>query len=79
MPKHSDYERIELPEWFAPDGGKVWLLLYKDKPYMKVGTYNTTLRVSEVLNRAGGGHVFIQVTGQAVSEQPEDEESEAQG
>ncbi|WP_320067717.1 hypothetical protein [Micromonospora sp. RTGN7] len=39
----------------------MWLLLYENGT-VKVGGYDRTLAVSEVLNREGGAHVFIRVT-----------------
>ena len=34
--KHSEYQRIELPEWFSPSGQKMWMLLYKDGRRVKI-------------------------------------------
>lgn len=38
----------------------MWLLLYEDRA-LKIAGYDRRLRVTEVLNRDGGGHVFLQV------------------
>ncbi len=71
--KHSEYERVELPEWFSPSGQKMWMLLYRDSHRIKIGGYGVQMKVFEVLNRGsspsqsgvgrhGGAHVFIEVT-----------------
>jgi len=51
--KHANYARIELPNG-------AWLLIYDDGR-VKIAKYNARMRVTEVLNRAGGSHVFIQI------------------
>jgi hypothetical protein len=56
---HRPSQRIVLPNG-------MWLLLYGDDGSIKLGGYDRRFRVTEVLNRAGGAHVFISVepTGQ---------------
>jgi hypothetical protein len=51
---HRDAQRVVLPNG-------MWVLLY-DNGAMKVAGYDRRLEVTEVLNRSGGGHVFIGVT-----------------
>ncbi|MET7710323.1 hypothetical protein [Micromonospora sp. NPDC005413] len=51
---HNPAQRVVLPNG-------MWLLLYENGT-MKVGGYDRSLAVTEVLNRAGGAHVFIRVT-----------------
>src|SRR6185437_7630360 len=51
---HRPSRRIVLPNG-------MWLLLYDDDGSMKIAGYDRQLRVTEVLNRDGGAHVFISV------------------
>ncbi len=68
--KHSEFERVPLPDWFSPSGEKMWLLLYKEKSRIKVTGYNIDMRVTEVQSRRGtnqsfgGAHVVIDVSAQ---------------
>jgi hypothetical protein len=39
----------------------MWLLLYDDDGSVKLGGYDRRFEVIEVLNRAGGAHVFVSV------------------
>lgn len=50
---HREAQRVILPN-------KMWLLLYKDGT-IKLGAYHRTLSVTEVQNRNGSGHIFIDV------------------
>ncbi len=51
--KHRSAQRIELPNG-------MWILLY-DNGSVKLAGYDRRVKVTEVLNRAGGAHVFIDV------------------
>lgn len=51
---HRPSQRIVLPNG-------MWLLLYDDNGSMKLAGYDRRLRVTEVLNRDGGAHVFVDV------------------
>ncbi len=51
---HRPAQRIVLPNG-------MWLLLYGDDGSVKLGGYDRRFQVIEVLNRAGGAHVFISV------------------
>lgn len=51
---HRPSQRIVLPNG-------MWLLLYEDDGSMKLGGYDRRFQVTEVLNRAGGAHVFVSV------------------
>ncbi|MET8200302.1 hypothetical protein [Micromonospora taraxaci] len=59
---HNPAQRIVLPNG-------MWLLLYENGT-VKVGGYDRTLAVTEVLNRAGGAHVFIRVTPDPAASEP---------
>lgn len=50
---HREAQRIEL-------ANGMWLLLYTDGS-LKIAGYDRRLHVTEVLNRDGGGHVFVRV------------------
>lgn len=56
MPRRErgNYERIELPNG-------MWMLVY-ETGVVKIAKYNARMRVTEVLNRKGGAHVFVEVT-----------------
>jgi len=49
--KHREAQRVVLPNG-------MWILMYEDGS-LKVAGYDRRVRVTEVLNRDGGGHVFI--------------------
>jgi len=51
---HRSAQRIVLPNG-------MWLLLYEDDGSVKLGGYDRRFQVTEVLNRAGGAHVFVSV------------------
>jgi hypothetical protein len=51
---HRPSQRIVLPNG-------MWLLLYEDDGSVKLGGYDRRFQVTEVLNRAGGAHVFVSV------------------
>jgi len=57
---HREAQRIELPNG-------MWCLLYADGS-LKLAGYDRRLHVMEVLNRDGGGHVFVRV--EAMTENP---------
>jgi len=66
---HREAQRIELPNG-------MWLLLYTDGS-LKLAGYDRRLHVTEVLNRDGGGHVFVRVEEmtehpRAISSRPSD-------
>ena len=51
---HQPAQRIVLPNG-------MWLLIYEDNK-IKLGGYDRTMHVTEVLNRDGGAHIFARVT-----------------
>jgi hypothetical protein len=51
---HRPAQRVVLPN-------DMWLLLYEDDGSVKLGGYDRRFQVIEVLNRAGGAHVFVTV------------------
>jgi hypothetical protein len=51
---HQPAQRVVLPNG-------MWLLLYENGT-IKLAGYDRRLEVTEVLNRDGGGHVFVRVT-----------------
>lgn len=51
---HRPSQRVVLPNG-------MWLLMYEDDGSVKIGGYDRRFRVTEVLNRDGGAHVFIGV------------------
>ena len=51
---HRPAQRVVLPNG-------MWLLLYEDDGSVKLGGYDRRFQVIEVLNRAGGAHVFVTV------------------
>jgi hypothetical protein len=51
---HRPSQRIVLPNG-------MWVLLYDDDGSVKIAGYDRRFRVTEVLNRDGGAHVFIGV------------------
>ncbi|MDO3071218.1 hypothetical protein [Mycobacteroides abscessus] len=55
--RHRESQRIVLPNG-------LWLLIYEDGT-VKLGGYDRRMKVTEVLNRDGGAHVFIEVSGTA--------------
>jgi len=50
---HREADRIVLPNG-------LWLLLYRDGT-VKLAGYDRHMQVTEVLNREGGAHVFVNV------------------
>lgn len=51
---HRPSQRVVLPNG-------MWLLLYDDDGSVKLGGYDRRFRVTEVLNRDRGAHVFVSV------------------
>ena len=51
--KHRPARRIELPNG-------MWILIYDDGS-LKLAGYDRRIKVTEVLNRKGGAHVFVNV------------------
>lgn len=51
---HRPSQRIVLPNG-------MWILLYEDDGSVKLGGYDRRFQVTEVLNRAGGAHIFVSV------------------
>ena len=51
---HRPSQRVILPNG-------MWVLLYDDDGSIKLGGYDRRMQVTEVMNRDGGAHVFVDV------------------
>lgn len=64
MPKHNDYTRHDID---LPDGSSMRILVYTDKPWVKIAMWDKTLNVWDIrtgkaANGHTGSHVFIGYT-----------------
>jgi hypothetical protein len=59
--KHNDFDRHDIT---LPDGSTMRILVYRDKPWVKIGVWDKTLNVWDIrsgkaANGHHGSHVFV--------------------
>ena len=74
--KHNKHERHDIP---LPDGTSIRVLVYSDKPWVKIGVWDKKLNVWDIrtgraANGHTGSHVFI-----GYAEQPHWGETSGEG